>query len=173
MPLNFTVERAMRDDSGDERHGKVLTGRESGSRGEGVRHDAAADTYGQADAGQGNWSERGPAHPAPPSSAADAPRRPLGQGVESRGGSGGPGDRDVKRAPDQQPVGIPPRPPAAEPLIASGLSNYSSTQYANQARYGTPAQYNAERSEGGELQNGDHPEDRPTPGGSGPSHPNG
>ncbi len=164
----------MRDDPAKEMRGKVLTGRESGSRGEGVPHDSAADTYGQADAGQGNWSERGPANPAPPSSAVEAAERPLGQGIEPRGGAGGPGDRDVRRAPPGASATSTSRPaPAAEPMISSGLSNYSSSQYANQTRYGTPAQYNAERIEGGDLQNGDHPEDRPTPGDSGPAHPNG
>jgi hypothetical protein len=153
---------------------KVLTGRESGPRGEGVPSDSAGGTYGQADAGQGNWSDRGPMHEMPAGSAETAPERPLGQGAEARGGAGGPGDRDVRKPPAA--AGVPPvsRAVAGEPTIASGLSNYSRvSQYGNQSRYGTPAQYNAERMVAGELQNGDHPEDRPAPGDSGPAHPNG
>ena len=155
--------------------GRVRTGRESGRGGLGVPHDAAADTYGQADAGQGNWSDRGPAHPAPPASAEAGPTRRLGQGAEPRGGAGGPGDRDVKEAPDTPaPVPLPRRAAGEEPMLASGLSNYSAgSQYGNQSRYGTPAQYNKERVVAGELQNGDHPEDRPAPGDTGPAHPNG
>ena len=154
---------------------QVLTGRESGPRGEGVPHEPAGDTYGQADAGQGNWSDRGPMHEMPASSAETAPERPLGQGAEARGGAGGPGDRDVRRPPaDAAAAPVPQVTPPPGPMIASGLSNYSSgTQYGNQSRYGTPAQYNAERMVAGELQNGDHPEDRPAPGDSGPAHPNG
>jgi hypothetical protein len=153
---------------------QVLTGRESGPRGEGVPHDPAGDTYGQADAGQGNWSDRGPMHETSPGSARTASERPLGQGAEARGGAGGPGDPDVRKAPDIPGAPVPRTGAVTEPMIASGLSNYSSTsQYGNQNRYGTPAQYNAERAVAGELQNGDHPEDRPTPGDSGPAHPNG
>lgn len=155
--------------------GRVRTGRESGRDGLGVPHDPAADTYGQADAGQGNWSEPAPAHGAPPASSDAAEKRHLGQGAESRGGAGGPADQDVRKAPDE-PVRVPlPRQASVgEPMLASGLSNYSpGSQYGNQSRYGTPAQYNDERMIAGELQNGDHPEDRPTPGDSGPAHPNG
>lgn len=143
---------------------QVLTGRESGPRGEGVPHDPAGDTYGQADAGQGNWSDRGPVHATAPGSADAAPERPLGQGAESRGGARGPGDPDVRKAADE-PAAVPvPRATAVtEPMISSGLSNYSSTtQYGNQNRYGTPAQYNAEPVVGGELQNGG-PTSAPTP----------
>ena len=136
---------------------QVLTGRESGPRGEGVPHDPAGDTYGQADAGQGNWSDRGPLRETPPASSDTAPERPLGQGAEARGGAGGPGDRDVRKAADQPAAAPVPRGTGgAEPMVSSGLSNYSSaTQYGNQNRYGTPAQYNAEGAVGGELQNGD------------------
>ena len=155
--------------------GRVRTGRESGRDGLGVPHDPAADTYGQADAGQGNWGDRGPAHPAPPGSSAAAEDRRLGQGAEPRGGAGGPADRDVRKPSDEPaPVALPPRGSGEEPKVASGLSNYSAgSQYGNQSRYGTPAQYNDERMVAGELQNGDHPEDRPAPGESGPPHPNG
>jgi hypothetical protein len=153
---------------------QVLTGRESGPRGEGVPHAADGDTYGQADAGQGNWSDRGPMHEMPVASAETGPERALGQGAEPRGGAGGPGDRDVRRPPADPGSPVPRVSAPSGPMIASGLSNYSSgTQYGNQSRYGTPAQYNAERQVGGELQNGDHPEDRPTPGDSGPAAPNG
>ena len=155
--------------------GPVQTGRESGRDGLGVPHDVRADTYGQADAGQGNWSDPGPAHLAPPASSDAVDERRLGQGAEPLGGAGGPADRDVAKAP-APPARVPlPRPAvAADPRIASGLSNYSpGSQYGNQARYGTPAQYNDERMVAGELQNGDHPEDRPTPGDTGPAHPNG
>jgi hypothetical protein len=140
-----------------------------------VPHDSAGDTYGQADAGQGNWSDRGPVHEMPAGTAETVPERPLGQGAEARGGAGGPGDRDVRKPPANASTPRLRREAApAGPMIASGLSNYSSgTQYGNQSRYGTPAQYNAERVAGGELQNGDHPEDRPAPGSSGPAHPNG
>lgn len=155
-------------------NGRVQTGRESGRDGLGVPHDAAADTYGQADAGQGNWSDRGPAHPAPPASSDATAGRRLGQGAEPRGGAGGPADRDVRKASDEPaPVPLPRRAAGDEPLLASGLSNYSRSQYGNQGRYGTPAQYNEERVVAGELQNGDHPEDRPAPGDTGPAHPNG
>jgi hypothetical protein len=149
--------------------GRVRTGRESGRDGLGVPHDATADTYGQADAGQGNWSDRGPAHPEPPTSSDAAAGRRLGQGAEPRGGAGGPADKDVTRA-SQEPAPVPPPRRAAgeEPMLASGLSNYSRTQYGNQGRYGTPAQYNEEPLVAGELQNGDHPEDRP---GQGPKAP--
>ena len=155
--------------------GRVRTGRESGREGLGVPHDAAADTYGQADAGQGNWSDRGPAHPVPAASSDAVSERRLGQGAEPRGGAGGPADRDVRTAPvTPAPVPLPRRSAGDEPMVASGLSNYSSgSQYANQGRYGTPTQYNEERSVAGELQNGDHPEDRPAPGDTGPAHPNG
>jgi hypothetical protein len=155
--------------------GRVQTGRESGRDGLGVPHAAEADTYGQADAGQGNWSDPGPAHPPPPASSDAAEDRRLGQGAEPRGGAGGPADRDVRKAPDEPArVPLPRRAPGAEPVLASGLSNYSpGSQYGNQSRYGTPAQYNDERMVAGELQNGDHPEDRPTPGDTGPAHPNG
>ena len=153
---------------------QVLTGRESGPRGEGVPQDPAGGTYGQADAGQGNWSDRGPMHEMPAGSAETVAERPLGQGAEARGGAGGPGDPDVMRKPPMAAAASVSRAGATEPMIASGLSNYSSgTQYGNQSRYGTPAQYNAERMVAGELQNGDHPEDRPAPGDSGPAHPNG
>lgn len=143
---------------------QVLTGRESGPRGEGVPHDPAGDTYGQADAGQGNWSDRGPVHVTGPSTTDAAPERPLGQGAEARGGAGGPGDRNVRKTPDEPSVAPVPRATAVtEPMVSSGLSNYSSTtQYGNQNRYGTPAQYNAEPAVGGELQNGD-PTSAPTP----------
>lgn len=142
---------------------QVRTGRESGLRGEGVPHDPAGDTYGQADAGQGNWSDRGPVHVTGPSTAAAAPDRSLGQGAESRGGARGPGDPDLLK-PGGEPATVPvPRATAVtEPMISSGLSNYSSaTQYGNQNHYGTPAQYNAEPVVGGELQNG--PTSAPTP----------
>ena len=147
--------------------GRVQTGRESGRDGLGVPHDALADTYGQADAGQGNWSDAGPAD------AVD--ERRLGQGAEPRGGAGGPADKDVRKPSDQPPrVPLPRGALGGEPMVASGLSNYSpGSQYGNQSRYGTPAQYNDERMVAGELQNGDHPEDRPTPGDTGPAHPNG
>lgn len=159
-------------DTTDAPDSQVLTGRESGPRGEGV--DPAGGTYGQADAGQGNWSDRGPMHDMPAGTAESVPERALGQGAEARGGSGGPGDRDVRKPPAEADAAPAVRAGAAEPMIASGLSNYSSgTQYGNQSRYGTPAQYNAERMVAGELQNGDHPEDRPVPGDSGPAHPNG
>lgn len=155
--------------------GRVQTGRESGRDGLGVPHDARADTYGQADAGQGNWSDAGPVHHAPPASSDAAEKRRLGQGAEPRGGAGGPADRDVRKAPDEPTrVPLPRGALAAEPMLASGLSNYSAgSQYGNQSRYGTPAQYNAEPMVAGELQNGDHPEDRPAPGETGPAHPNG
>lgn len=165
----------MRDDRSEgERADPVNTGRESGLRGLGVPHAAEADTYGQADAGQGNWAEPGPARPTPPATADAAPERRLGQGAEPKGGAGGPGDADVRKAPEnERRVPVPRESAHGEPMVASGLSNYSATQYGNQSRYGTPAQYNQERMEAGELQNGDHPEDRPTPGESGPAHPNG
>ena len=153
--------------------GRVLTGRESGRDGLGVPHDAAADTYGQADAGQGNWSDRGPAHPEPPASSEAASGRRLGQGAEPRGGAGGPADQDVRHPSEPAQVPLPRRSAGEEPQLASGLSNYSRSQYGNQGRYGTPAQYNEERVVAGELQNGDHPEDRPAPGDTGPIHPNG
>ena len=165
----------MRDERSDGgRPDPVNTGRESGARGMGVPHDVDGDTYGQADAGQGNWSDAGPARATPPATADAAPERRLGQGAEPKGGAGGPGDPDVRQAPEgEQRVPVPREWARDEPMVASGLSNYSATQYGNQGRYGTPAQYNAEPREAGELQNGDHPEDRPSPGESGPAHPNG
>ena len=155
--------------------GRVRTGRESGREGLGVPHDPAADTYGQADAGQGNWGDPAPAHPAAPASSDAAGERRLGQGAEPRGGAGGPADKDVRKVPDEPArVPLPRGALGVEPMVASGLSNYSAaSQYGNQGRYGTPAQYNAEPMVAGELQNGDHPEDRPAPGDAGPAHPNG
>ena len=100
---------------------------------------------------------------------------PLGAGSEPRVKPDGPGDPAV-RAPNkvrEAPM-VPREVEEAVVRVSSGLSNYSSTtQYGNQGQYGTPAQYNQERVVGGELQNGDHPEDRPVTGGSGPAHPNG
>jgi hypothetical protein len=153
----------------------VLTGRESGVRGQGVPHEPEGDTYGQADSGQGNWSDPGPTHEIESSMVNPTSQQRLGQGTEPRGGAGGPGDREVAKAPAADTrVPVPPTRTRAAPMLASGLSNYLSTsQYGNQGRYGTPAQYNAEPLVGGELQNGDHPEDRPSPGDSGPPHPNG
>ncbi len=151
--------------------GRVQTGRESGRDGYGVPHEPGVDTYGQARAGQGNWQDEGPAGlpEAPP-----APDGPLGQGSEpmARGA-------DAAR-PDQLPGGVggaarPIRDAADRtPVLASGLSNYSrDSQYGNQGRYGTPAQYNEEPMTGGELQNGDHPADRPATGEPTTPHPNG
>jgi hypothetical protein len=100
---------------------------------------------------------------------------PLGAGSESRVKPDGPGD-PVVRAPNkvrEAPM-APRESEQGAAQVASGLSNYSSrTQYGNQAQYGTPAQYNEERMVGGDVQNGDHPEDRPATGASGPAHPNG
>ncbi len=96
----------------------------------------------------------------------------LGQGTEPRVDASGPSDPAVRHADSGQTPVAPAR--SDEPALASGLSNYSAaTQYGNQRQYGTPAQYNAEPMVGGELQNGDHPDDRPNPGSSGPAHPNG
>lgn len=100
---------------------------------------------------------------------------PLGAGSEPLGASGGPSDPAV-RTPAAASDRVPTPRESAEtvPAVASGVSNYSSTsQYGNQGQYGTPAQYNEERLVGGEMQNGDHPEDRPGTGASGPAHPNG
>lgn len=100
---------------------------------------------------------------------------PLGAGSEPRVKLDGPGDPAV-RAPNkvrEAPL-APRKSEEGTAQVASGLSNYStSTQYGNQGQYGTPAQYNDERMAGGDLQNGDHPEDRPGTGASGPAHPNG
>ena len=150
---------------------QVETGRESGRDGHGVPHEASGDTYGQADMGQGNWSTPGPTHDAAPVSETG----PLGQGSEPRVRPDGPSDPAVRQPASTGEPRTPVRDAAlGAAAVASGLSNYSSaTQYGNQGRYGTPAQYNAEPLVGGELQNGDHPADRPHPGGSGPAHPNG
>ena len=75
--------------------------------------------YGQADAGQGNWSDRGPVHVTGPSTTDAAPERPLGQGAEARGGAGGPGDRNVRKTPDEPCRG--PRSPRHGGDRADGL----------------------------------------------------
>ncbi len=162
--------------SEDKERDRVETGRESGRAGSGVPHDGAVDTFGQADVGQGNWTERGPAHASPdddrPSSEA---HRPLGQGRESLSeGASDASDSAVHSDPrsPQRPVPIDEMPVNDDP--GSGLSNYSrASQYGNQGRYGTPSQYNQEQTAGGELQNGHRPENSPHPGNSGPPNPNG
>ncbi|MBA2626896.1 MAG: hypothetical protein H0U85_02715 [Gemmatimonadales bacterium] len=137
---------------------RVNTGRESGRDGHGVPHDGEGDTFGQADAGQGNWMERGPSHPAGSGAMpADEAAHPLGQGRESRtdqaSGASDPAVRSDPATRLDRAVSHEDLPVNDSP--GSGLSNYSTTsQYGNQTAYGTPAQYNEEPLDGGELQNG-------------------